>query len=212
MRLFAGRVSRGTFFQGLIFGLAGGFLFILVASFIESTLSFGASEVFFLIYFPPAFFVSVLWSLSLTIRRLHDIGHSGWLYLLYFVPLVNLGLFCFLLFRKGDPRPNAYGPVPNPSTQFLDAVLGKDQGLTVEQFAGGQATSEDIKSVATIGSSPAPIPRGEDFVARAAASAAESDKGTADAKSMELTNGIGILMVILVWVVVGLSVVSLLAQ
>jgi uncharacterized membrane protein YhaH (DUF805 family) len=48
-------------------------------------------------------------SLSLIVRRLHDLNLSGWAALLYFIPLVGLVLILFLLFKPGH-EPNKYGP------------------------------------------------------------------------------------------------------
>jgi uncharacterized membrane protein YhaH (DUF805 family) len=44
----------------------------------------------------------------MAIRRVHDMGHSGWLSLLILVPLVNL----WFLFAPGTDGPNEYGPQP----------------------------------------------------------------------------------------------------
>jgi uncharacterized membrane protein YhaH (DUF805 family) len=62
-----------------------------------------------LIIFCVAVFVP---SLCLSVRRLHDIGQSGWLVLLYFLPLVNLIPF-FMTFFDSQPGKNNYGPNPN---------------------------------------------------------------------------------------------------
>lgn len=51
-------------------------------------------------------------SYMLMIRRLHDTGLSGFLILLNFVPLVNLGLLLYVLFKKGTEGDNQYGPDP----------------------------------------------------------------------------------------------------
>ena len=54
-------------------------------------------------------------TLTLTVRRLHDLGKSGWLLLIWIVPLVNI---CFLivllvwLIEDGDAYVNSYGDVP----------------------------------------------------------------------------------------------------
>lgn len=37
------------------------------------------------------------------IRRLHDLGRSGWFLLLAFVPVVNVVMMLLLLFAKGKP-------------------------------------------------------------------------------------------------------------
>ena len=49
---------------------------------------------------------------SLAIRRCHDNDWSGWLYLLCFVPLVNIIFGTVLLFKPGTPGPNRFGPDP----------------------------------------------------------------------------------------------------
>lgn len=48
----------------------------------------------------------------LAIRRLHDLGMSGWLYLLMFIPLVNLIFGLYILFAKGDAGDSVYGSDP----------------------------------------------------------------------------------------------------
>jgi len=48
---------------------------------------------------------------SLVVRRLHDIGASGWWILIFPIPF-GLVLFFILLFKKGTPGPNKYGPPP----------------------------------------------------------------------------------------------------
>ena len=48
----------------------------------------------------------------LVIRRLHDLGHSGWWCLLGLIPLVNLILGIYLLFFKGNTGPNRFGSDP----------------------------------------------------------------------------------------------------
>lgn len=44
------------------------------------------------------------------IRRLHDRNQSGWLSLLYLVPVVNLFFMAYLLCARGNRRLNDFGP------------------------------------------------------------------------------------------------------
>ncbi|BBF77324.1 DUF805 domain-containing protein [Acinetobacter ursingii] len=44
------------------------------------------------------------------IRRLHDCNQSGWLSLLYMVPLINIVFMVYLLCAKGNTRLNDFGP------------------------------------------------------------------------------------------------------
>ncbi|MBE3125207.1 MAG: DUF805 domain-containing protein [Acidobacteria bacterium] len=50
--------------------------------------------------------------IAVTVRRLHDIGHSGWWYFLFFVPLIGSIVLIIWLTRDGQPGPNKYGPNP----------------------------------------------------------------------------------------------------
>jgi uncharacterized membrane protein YhaH (DUF805 family) len=49
-------------------------------------------------------------SLSISVRRLHDLDYSGWFVLIAFIPIVNLILQLFLLFKRGNKDINKYGP------------------------------------------------------------------------------------------------------
>jgi uncharacterized membrane protein YhaH (DUF805 family) len=46
------------------------------------------------------------------VKRCHDLGKSGLFALLFFIPLANSFLLLFLLFKKGDTEPNAWGKEP----------------------------------------------------------------------------------------------------
>ena len=51
-------------------------------------------------------------SLALTVRRLHDIGCSGVVFLVIFVPFVGPFIFLILMIRDSQPGKNHYGPNP----------------------------------------------------------------------------------------------------
>lgn len=61
----------------------------------------------------PLAFVLYLASIAITmsaaVRRLHDFNKTGWLALLFLIPLINLILGLFLIFKKGDSGKNNYG-------------------------------------------------------------------------------------------------------
>ena len=50
-------------------------------------------------------------SLSLLVRRLHDVGKSGWWSFIGFIPIVNFWLL-YLLCKDGDHGENSYGNNP----------------------------------------------------------------------------------------------------
>ena len=47
--------------------------------------------------------------LSLVVRRLHDLGQSGWWALLQLVPIVNLGMYLAIGLWRGTAGENRYG-------------------------------------------------------------------------------------------------------
>ena len=56
--------------------------------------------------------------ITVTVRRLHDTGKSGWTLLLGLVPLIGPILLLVFLLTDGDRGDNAYGPDPKaPETE-----------------------------------------------------------------------------------------------
>lgn len=55
---------------------------------------------------------AIVANLSISVRRLHDLDKTGWLFLINFVPLLNVALEVYLIFVKGTEGPNQYGPDP----------------------------------------------------------------------------------------------------
>jgi len=51
-------------------------------------------------------------SYMLMIRRLHDIGLSGFFILLAFIPIVSIGFLLYVLFKMGIEGDNVYGADP----------------------------------------------------------------------------------------------------
>ena len=50
--------------------------------------------------------------LALSVRRLHDLGKSGWWYLIQLVPVIGGIWFLILTVTDSQPGENAYGPNP----------------------------------------------------------------------------------------------------
>ena len=52
--------------------------------------------------------VLIIPTISVTVRRLHDVGKSGWNVILGLIPVVNFYII-YLLARRGDKGDNRYG-------------------------------------------------------------------------------------------------------
>lgn len=67
--------------------------------------------------------ILLLWScIALTVRRLHDLGHSGWWCLLYLIPFLNALMVIYLGFWKGEAKENLFG-APASSAPLPFAIL-----------------------------------------------------------------------------------------
>lgn len=97
-----GRIDRSTY-SIRILTLSG---LMLILSYFPNTkkeliLVMGVAMIFYSI----ACFVQ-------SIKRLHDVNKSGWYFLLFSLPFVNIILVFYLFFAKGTPGGNNYGPSP----------------------------------------------------------------------------------------------------
>jgi uncharacterized membrane protein YhaH (DUF805 family) len=106
--VFDGRSTRSEYWS---FSLIGFIIQILINQYdIQSNLwndehSIGvASTIFYLVIFVP--------SLAVSWRRLHDIGKSGWMTLLWLVPVVGWIWILILLFTPSQDGDNGYGVKP----------------------------------------------------------------------------------------------------
>lgn len=50
--------------------------------------------------------------LSVTVRRLHDVGKSGWFYLIVLIPIVGFIVLLVWFCQQGTNGDNQYGPNP----------------------------------------------------------------------------------------------------
>ncbi len=97
-----GRAGRMRYFLQTL--VPGGLAFVLLTSMTLTTESSPFSFVLLLA-------LGGIWAFP-AVRRLHDLDLPGWLFVLAFVPLIGFFLGIPLLFVRGTPGPNDYGPDP----------------------------------------------------------------------------------------------------
>lgn len=100
---FTGRASRSEYWWWVLFTFIVGVIVGIV--FGDGTTGTIISGLVSLALFLPG--------LGLGVRRLHDIGRSGWAILLALIPIVGAIILIIWFIKDSDPTPNAYGPVPN---------------------------------------------------------------------------------------------------
>jgi uncharacterized membrane protein YhaH (DUF805 family) len=110
---FSGRARRKEY---LIFEIGTLILFcVLTPSILSFSQGFDDKETRFLFFATSVAIILILkkiFSIAVSIRRLHDVGKSGWFLLLNFIPIVSLYLVYLVYIKKGDIGGNQYGPDP----------------------------------------------------------------------------------------------------
>ena len=116
---FQGRSPRSEYWYFMLFNFLVSFMLILFAAFLSiAAIEAALVMLVLLILYSLA---TMIPSISVTVRRLHDTNHSGWWYWISFVPYVGpLVLLVFMCIR-GTDGPNQYGPDPfGPHLQAFD--------------------------------------------------------------------------------------------
>lgn len=62
-------------------------------------------------------------SIAVMVRRLHDVGKSGWYVLISFIPIVGAIWLLILLFTDSDSGSNEYGPNPKTVEGVFEETL-----------------------------------------------------------------------------------------
>ncbi|MBV9479636.1 MAG: DUF805 domain-containing protein [Acidobacteria bacterium] len=111
--LFTGRLNRTHYFFGLLLAIAIVFISVLFFLFLKSLEGgfFDTPEgtVFNLLLLALWYVCFAVFVFSLYIKRIHDIGYSGWFSLIYFIPILNFAGGLLLLFKSGTKGRNKYG-------------------------------------------------------------------------------------------------------
>jgi uncharacterized membrane protein YhaH (DUF805 family) len=106
---FDGRARRREFWMFVLFNAIAG----IVAGILDRALNLTFSPMSPYGYIYAAYSLAVLVpSIAVAIRRLHDIGKSGWWLLIVFVPIIGGIWLLVLLVTKGQSGSNAYGADP----------------------------------------------------------------------------------------------------
>jgi len=110
---FNGRASRKQYWMFTLFNLIFAIAALIIDNIIGTTFNFGVVTLpygwLYLIYglgvFIPTF--------AVFIRRLHDVGKSGWWIFLGIIPIIGGIWLLILACTAGEPGDNNYGPSPD---------------------------------------------------------------------------------------------------
>ena len=149
---FDGRARRSEYwYWTLASGLANGLIGALFSN--EGSLNL------FGILLSLALFIP---SLSVLIRRMHDIGKSGWAILIALVPLVGAVLLLVWECTDSQPGDNAYGPNPKENPAAAYAFVSEPVPPAAEDAAPNIRYPSDLSGT-TCPACGAPLKAGQKF-------------------------------------------------
>jgi len=120
-KLFQGRLNRVSYLSVQLTGLA----MLFISSYLKNSNPDITGISLLLITIILFIFI-----ISLTIKRLHDIGLSGWYILLLLIPIFNLIMTLLLPIIPGQNKTNKYGTRPKPGINFKNLFgLAKEAGI-----------------------------------------------------------------------------------
>jgi uncharacterized membrane protein YhaH (DUF805 family) len=110
---FSGRARRKEFWMWYLFYV----IVLIVAMILDGVLgtgfeiSYGVTTPYGWIYIIAAV-AHVIPGLAVSVRRLHDVGKSGWFMFISLIPIIGGIWLLVLMCTDGDSSENAYGPSP----------------------------------------------------------------------------------------------------
>ncbi len=109
---FSGRAQRSEYWWWALFNT------LVIGALVLSSGVAGADAAAQDMIAGVAVLVLLLPSLAVTVRRLHDIGRSGWWVLIGVVPVVGSIILLVFAMLPGTLGPNRFGPAPVPPSRI----------------------------------------------------------------------------------------------
>ena len=116
---FNGRASRKEYWMFYLFYM----IFAIVAMVVDVILGFGFVYLLYVL-------ALLIPGLAVGIRRLHDVGKSGWWLLISLIPLIGAIWIIVLLATDGTADNNIYGPTLKTAPNTTDEVVPSPTSLS----------------------------------------------------------------------------------
>lgn len=110
---FSGRARRKEYWMFALFNVLFTVAALILDKFMDT--GFNGSYIGWIyILYSLAIFIP---SLAVTVRRLHDVGKSGWMYLIILIPIIGAIWLLVLMATDGQPGTNSWGPNPKEQSE-----------------------------------------------------------------------------------------------
>ena len=116
---FSGRARRSEYWYFVLFNI----LVLIGLAMVGGALAANGNRILSRLGFIPYMIFAlamIIPSLAVAVRRLHDTGKSGWMYLISFIPVIGSIILLVFFCTEGTPGTNKWGK--NPKEIDLDDV------------------------------------------------------------------------------------------
>jgi uncharacterized membrane protein YhaH (DUF805 family) len=109
---FSGRARRSEYWYFALFNM----IFVICAMILDNVLGIALEGIgygpIYLLYVLAMFIPGV----AVLVRRLHDVGKSGWMYFIVLIPIIGAIWLIVLLFTESQQGENKWGPNPKDTS------------------------------------------------------------------------------------------------
>ena len=105
---FSGRARRKEYWMFILFNM----LFAIVAMILDNLAGLAIPELGYGPIYGLYILAVLIPGLAVTVRRLHDVGKSGWMYFIVLIPIIGATWLLVLMVSSGDQGQNQYGSDP----------------------------------------------------------------------------------------------------
>jgi uncharacterized membrane protein YhaH (DUF805 family) len=109
---FSGRARRKEYWMFTLFNI----IFIIVAMTLDNILGLTVGELPYGVFYVLYALAVLIPGIAVTVRRLHDVGKSGWMFLIVLIPLIGAIWLLVLMVTDSNPGENQYGQNPKEAT------------------------------------------------------------------------------------------------
>jgi uncharacterized membrane protein YhaH (DUF805 family) len=111
---FRGRARRSEYWYFVLFN----FIFAIAAMLLDNLLGISFGGIGYGFIYLAYGLVTLVPGLAVMVRRLHDVGKSGWMFLVVLIPIIGAIWLLVLLFTDSVPGENKWGPNPKETEAF----------------------------------------------------------------------------------------------
>ena len=109
---FSGRARRKEYWMFVLFNM----IFAIVAMILDNVLGIAMEGIGYGPLYGLYVLAMLIPGLAVAVRRLHDVGKSGWMILIALIPLIGAIWLLVLMVADSNPGENQYGQNPKEAT------------------------------------------------------------------------------------------------